>query len=95
MREDERNETRREETRGDERNARRTLAVQQRHRRSRLEAPQRLHAATLLQIQQLDQEDRVDVQEAAAAPRPDGAARRRSGPAATTDAGAASGGGAV
>lgn len=31
-----------------------TLAVQKRYRRPRLEAPQRLHAAALLQIQQLD-----------------------------------------
>lgn len=49
-----------------------TLAVQQRHWRPGLEAPQGLHAAALLQVQQLDQDDRVELQEAAAA-RPDGA----------------------
>lgn len=44
-----------------------TLAVQEGHRRPRLEAPERLHAAALLQIQQVDQDDRVDLQEAVAA----------------------------
>lgn len=44
-----------------------TLAVQQRHGGPRLKAPQRLHAAALLQVQQLDQDDRVDIQEAAVA----------------------------
>ena len=51
-----------------------TLAVQQRHWRPRLEAPQRLHAAALLQIQQLDQDNRVDLQQAAAAARPNSTA---------------------
>lgn len=44
-----------------------TLAVQQRHGGPRLKTPQRLHAAALLQVQQLDQDDRVDIQEAAVA----------------------------
>lgn len=44
-----------------------TLGVQERHRRPRLKAPQRLHAAALLQVQQLDQDDRVNLQEAVGA----------------------------
>lgn len=44
-----------------------TLAMQQRHRGPRLKTPQGLHAAALLQVQQLDQDDRVDVQKAAVA----------------------------
>lgn len=41
--------------------------MQQRHGRTRLKTPQRIHAAALLQVQQLDQDDRVDIQKAAVA----------------------------
>lgn len=68
-----------------------TLAVQQRDWWSRLEAPQRLHAAALLQVQQLDQDNRVNLQEAAAAGRPNGAAGSRS----TSSTGTAGGGTAM
>lgn len=44
-----------------------TLAVQESHRRPRLKTPQRLNTAALFQIQQLDEDDRIDVQEAAVA----------------------------
>lgn len=42
-----------------------TLGVQQRHRGPWLETPQRLNAVALLQVQQLDQDNRVDLQQAA------------------------------
>lgn len=42
-----------------------TLAVQQRHGGPRLETPQRFNAVALFQVQQLDQDHRVDLQEAA------------------------------
>lgn len=63
-----------------------TLAVEQRHRRPRLEAPQRFHTAALLQVQQLDQDDWIDFQKAAAAwPNSTSNGRSRSwAPAATT-----------
>ena len=43
-----------------------TLVVQQGDRRPWLQPPQRLHAPLLLQVQQLDQDDRVDLQQTAA-----------------------------
>ena len=45
-----------------------TLAVQQGGGGPGLQPPQGLHAAALLQVQQLDEDDRVDFQQAAAAP---------------------------
>lgn len=41
--------------------------MEESHRRPRLKTPQRLNTAALFQIQQLDQDDRINVQEAAVA----------------------------
>lgn len=43
------------------------MAVQQGHGGPRLKTPQRLHAVALLQVQQLDQDDRVNIQKATVA----------------------------